>query len=334
MIIGFYSPYFDGFGGGERYTLTLASHWSKSHEVHLFWDDEHIISESERRFNLDLSRVKVVRNIFREKKLFKKLLLTRKYDVIFFLSDGSIPTSFARHNILHVQVPFKRFSHASWKLSRYSSVIANSRFTKSNMDPMVGRRAEVIYPPVETAAFSPKKKEKLILSVGRFHPFKKQHVLIDAFNKMKIAGWRLVLAGGLLPEDHEYFTSLRASKSVQLVPNISFAQLKGLYEKATIYWHAAGFGESDPMNMEHFGISTVEAMAAGCIPIVFGGGGQPEIVKDGKSGFLWNTPDELIKKTKNIGDYVGIAAAAEVHAKVFDNAVFDKKYDQLLKRIT
>src|SRR3989344_8099524 len=107
MIIGFYSPYFDGCGGGERYTLTLASHWSTSHEVHLFWDDNGILSKSRARFNLDLSRVKVVRNMFREQKLLKKLFLTRKYDVIFFLSDGGIPTSFARHNILHVQVPFQ-----------------------------------------------------------------------------------------------------------------------------------------------------------------------------------------------------------------------------------
>ena len=45
--------------------------------------------------------------------------------------------------------------------------------------------------------------------------------------------------------------------------------------------------------MEHFGISTVEAMAAGCVPVVINKGGQPEIVEDQVSGFLWNDLSEL-----------------------------------------
>ncbi|MBI4062455.1 glycosyltransferase family 4 protein [Candidatus Gottesmanbacteria bacterium] len=333
MTIGFYNPYFDGFGGGERYTLTLASHWSKLHEVHLFWDSESVISESSRRFNLDLSRVKVVQNIFREKRLFKKLFLTRKYDIIFFLTDGSIPTSFARHNILHVQIPFRRFPHSSWKLSRYSAVVANSNFTKRSMDPKVGKRAEVIYPPVFTKDFVPKKKEKILLSVGRFHELKKQDVLLEAMSK--IDNWRLVLAGSLLPADFNYFAKLKrkATKNVELLANISFKELQNLYGKSMIYWHAAGFGETDPMHMEHFGITTVEAMAAGCIPIVFNGGGQPEIVEDGKTGFLWNSLDELITKTENIRINNKIISAAREKALLFDTHVFEEKYDRLLLRL-
>jgi len=50
--------------------------------------------------------------------------------------------------------------------------------------------------------------------------------------------------------------------------------------------------------MEHFGITPVEAMAAGCVPIVYRGGGLTETVtKD--SGFTWKTIDELIKPFKN-----------------------------------
>ncbi|KKR87223.1 MAG: Glycosyl transferase family 2 [Candidatus Curtissbacteria bacterium GW2011_GWA1_41_11] len=335
MIIGFYNPYFDGFGGGERYTLTLASHWSKLHEVHLFWDDENIISESSQSLNLDLSRVKVVRNIFREQNLFKKLFLTQKYDVIFFLTDGSIPTSLARHNILHVQIPFPIFLHASWKLSRYSAIVANSNFTKYRMDPRVGKRAQVIYPPVSIKNFVPAKKEKLIISVGRFNPLKKQDVLIEAFKKMHERDFRLVLAGGLLPADRDYFSSLKnkAAKGVELVPNIPFKELQSLYGKAMVYWHAAGFGESDPTHMEHFGITTVEAMAAGCIPVVFNGGGQSEIIEEEKSGFLWNTPDELIKKTENIRVTNNIVSAVREKARAFDTDVFKKKFDQLLMRL-
>ena len=70
MKIGFYNPYLDGFGGGERYTLTLASHWSKNNDVSIFWDDFSIVKKSEDRFGLDLSRISVVPNIFLAKTHF------------------------------------------------------------------------------------------------------------------------------------------------------------------------------------------------------------------------------------------------------------------------
>ena len=40
MKIGIYSPYLDTLGGGERYMISLASHWSKSHEVSVYWDSK------------------------------------------------------------------------------------------------------------------------------------------------------------------------------------------------------------------------------------------------------------------------------------------------------
>ncbi|MEK7119756.1 MAG: hypothetical protein AAB889_04525, partial [Patescibacteria group bacterium] len=72
----------------------------------MFWDNFYILDEAQRRLDVDLSRVKVTQNIFRERNVFKKLLLTRQYDLIFVLSDGSIPSTLAKHNILHYQVPF------------------------------------------------------------------------------------------------------------------------------------------------------------------------------------------------------------------------------------
>jgi hypothetical protein len=64
MNIGFYSPYFDSQSGGERYTLTLASHWSQKHHVSVFWDDPKMLKQSEERFDIDLSKVSTVPNIF------------------------------------------------------------------------------------------------------------------------------------------------------------------------------------------------------------------------------------------------------------------------------
>lgn len=347
MKIGFYSPYLDSFGGGERYTLILASHWSERHDVSVFWDYDTILSEAQRRLDIDLSRVKVTQNIFRGINIFKKLLLTRQYDLIFVLSDGSIPSTLATYNILHYQVPFPAVGYSAIKLSRYQAVVCNSEFTKRSLDARVNKRAMVIYPPVRSIEEGGSKKEKLILSVGRFtgfHTAKKQHVLIDAFAKgfkdNKWSGWKLLLAGGLLSSDQGYFDTLKEMAKglpITIESNISHDQLVYYYRRASIYWHAAGYGETDPRWMEHFGITTVEAMSAGAAPVVFAGGGQTEIVEDGKNGFLWDNPKELVKKTGALIDDMKrreeFQKAAIKRAQDFCEDKFCTAFNRLLEHI-
>lgn len=348
MKIGFYSPYLDTFGGGERYTLALASHWSGSHNVELFWDDASIIDNAQKRLNIDLSGIKVTRNIFRVENIFKKLLLTRQYDLIFVLSDGSIPSTLAKHNILHYQVPFPIVEHSALKLSRYQAVVCNSEFTKHSLDVRISRRALVIYPPVASIDADETKKEKIILSVGRFsgfHTAKKQHVLIEAFAQglkdKKLNGWKLILAGVLLPSDQGYLDTLKEigkGLPITIEPNISHGSLTDYYRKSKIYWHAAGFGETDPRWMEHFGITTVEAMSAGCIPVVFAAGGQIEVVQDGANGYLWHTVDELIERTtemiRDTRKREAMRMQAQKRALDFSEARFTKAFDDLLMNMT
>ena len=53
-----------------------------------------------------------------------------------------------------------------------------------------------------------------------------------------------------------------------------------------------------PEKQEHFGITTVEAMSTGAIPVVINTAGQSEIIENNKNGYLWSNPEELIKYTK------------------------------------
>lgn len=348
MKIGIYNPYFESLSGGERYTLELASHWSISHTVTLFCDDVLFINKAEDRFFIDLSKVKITQNIFRKQNILNKLKESRNYDLIFFLTDGSVPTSLSRYNILHFQVPFRSLKAPWWKRRRFQAIVCNSEFTKAHIDPVFRQDAKVIYPPVNTDEFTFQKKKKIILSVGRFSNYfqsKKQEILIETFKTMlsqkALNGWRLVLAGGLLQSDKSYFQRLEdmcRKSPITLLPNIPYDKLKKLYETATIYWHGAGYGETDPTRMEHFGISTVEAMAAGCIPIVYRGGGLVEIIEDTVSGFLWNTKKGLADRTFDvIGEKINrneVQAAVAVRARLFDRAIFYRAYDELLKEIT
>ena len=145
------------------------------------------------------------------------------------------------------------------------------------------------------------------MSVGRFTPVKKQADLIEAFksllNEYSVDGWSLHLAGSAGKGDMDYSDELRdlaQGLPVKFYPNMDYKGLVKLYGQSSIYWHAAGFGEIDPTKMEHFGISTVEAMAGGCVPVVIGKGGQLEIIEDQISGYLWNTIDECKELTAEV----------------------------------
>jgi len=347
MKIGFYDPYFDSLGGGERYVLTLAAHWSNAHSVSIFWNDPSIIKKAQERFDVDLSKVSTVPNIFCGEPFINKLFSSSQYDLIFFLSDGSVPTSCATHNILHFQVPFQKVSFPFWKRIKIKKIVCNSKFTKSAIDERVGKYADVIYPPVDIEKFHIGKKEKTILSVGRFSSFfqtKKQEVLIDIFfdgvQKGILKNWKLMMVGGLLPSDQQYFDMLKLKAKnypITFLPNSSFQELEKEYSKASLYWHGTGFGETDPQLMEHFGIATVEAMASGCIPIVYNAGGQKEIIDQGKCGYLWNTKEECLEYTNKVIHSQKLQKQLQKEAKekatLFSTQCFYQQFDELLNHM-
>lgn len=348
MKIGFWSPYLDTFGGGERYVLTLASYLSRSEDVHLFWNDSSIKAPLSRFLKIDLSKVKFSKNIFFGNTL-KKMLNSRNYDVIFILSDGSIPLTFARKNILHFQVPFifNKPSHATkLKLRNYKHIVVNSYFTKKFIDNSFKVNSKVIYPPVDIDSLTTAQKENLIVSVGRFssnqlHP-KKQEVLIEVFKELykKNRDWKLILIGQAKKEDQKYLRNLKKSASgfaIKIIENIPQDKLREIYAKASIYWHATGFGEDEiksPQKMEHFGIATVEASAAGAVPVVIGMGGQKEIVEHNKNGLLWITKTQLMEETQSLIEnkqkLSKLSEGARKNSRRFSQDNFFRQYEKII----
>lgn len=321
MKVAIYSPYLDTFGGGERYILTIAELLSKRAEVDLLFDHnlfslgaKNLKDNLAKRFNLDLSVVKTLKAPIGEgSNFFARLLFFKSYDILFYLTDGSVFYPTAKSNILHIQSPLAGQPAKSWwgkfKLRGWDLIIYNSKFTQQNSKKNWPIKSLVIYPPVDTEKIKPLKKKEYILSVGRFFGYlkdKKHETLIEAFKDIYTGGiedWSLHLVGSASQGDKSYLDQLRKKAlgfPVKFYPNLSYDDLIKLYGVSSIYWHASGFDESDPTKMEHFGISTVEAMAGGCVPIVVGRGGQVEIVEDKKSGFLWQSLDQLKQLTQNL----------------------------------
>lgn len=363
MKVGIFDPYLDILGGGERYTLTIASHLSeRGYRVDIFWNDEKVKKDIKERLGINLRKIKFVEDIFSSRRnLTQKWQITRKYDIIFYLSDGSIPFLFGKRNFIYFLVPFTNVNGRSFlnkiKLKRIHQTISISEFTKKYIDQEYGVKSRVIYPPLAIEDFKPGKKENLIISVGRFiksmdyqegliRPLhsKKQDFLIEVFKQMCDQGlenWRLVLIGGALKEDKSYVSTLKKAASgypIEVRTNIKFTELKKYYGRAKIYWHATGFGENEqkhPERMEHFGITTVEAMSAKAVPVVINKGGQPEIVKHKVNGLLWETRSDLVKATLQLIEsenlWKKLSSQAIKDSQKFSKKVFCQRIDGLIK---
>ena len=278
-----YDPYLDTLGGGERYCLTVAEILLKhGYKVDLFWSGKQdLIEKAEQRFSLDLKGLNLVSDVFQikpqqidffdnEQNLFdiinrslnpqkihkkitnfiKKLKITSKYNVFFYLGDGSIPVLIGKQNFLHIQVPFLNEKSilnkliTKSKLLLFSKIICNSKFTAKFYENDILNKITVLYPPVDVEKFeSSKDKENIILSVGRFDNVlnaKKQDVLIDGFKKLfekeEIKNWKLVLAGGSLiePDKNSYLKYLQEKAKglpIKFVINPKFDELKEIYSK-------------------------------------------------------------------------------------------------------
>lgn len=316
MTIAVYSPYLDTAGGGEKYILTIAQFLSTKGEVEVLLD-KHLSSlnlneirrKNEKLHGLNLSGIKFVEAPLGQGSSLTRYKFLKKYDILFYNTDGSLFLSGAKKSFLHFQMPLKnsRLNNPieKIKLKSWKGAIYNSYFTRKYIEEFWPIKGEVVYPPVDTQVIRNLKKKKQILSVGRFVEVKKQRFLIEAFKEIAeskdLEGWSLHLVGGL--SDKEYFENLKKMAKglkVYFYPNLDLKELVSLYGESSIYWHAMGYQESDPIKFEHFGISTVEAMAGGCVPVVIGKGGQSEIVTDGVNGFLWETKNQIQKLTINL----------------------------------
>jgi L-malate glycosyltransferase len=252
--------------------------------------------------------------------------------------EGGVDTKLARKRP-------GRYLYQSWawkkRMESYGLKTAISDFSRLWAKRRWGIDCSVVYPPVNTS-FSHVDKERIILSVGRFalhgegHT-KNQEEMLEAYGHMNTGGsfdWNYFSVGGMnsTPAHKIYFDqlSLLAAKSgATLIANAPREELTSLYERASIFWHASGYGEDQsvqPVLVEHFGISTVEAMAAGCVPVVINKGGQPEIVEHEVSGFVWETLDELKNYTTRLMSDDNLrrqmSAAARKRAQMFSRERF------------
>ena len=101
-----------------------------------------------------------------------------------------------------------------------------------------------------------------------------------------LVGWKLILAGASDVGRTDFVERLIKSAEgydIDILENATFNEIKNLYSTAKIFWSSAGYKIDqlkNPEKLEHFGMTVVEAMSSGVVPIIFDGGGHREIIKN------------------------------------------------------
>jgi glycosyltransferase involved in cell wall biosynthesis len=167
-----------------------------------------------------------------------------------------------------------------------STVLTNSEYSRKAIHKTFTIDSTVLSPPVDVDLFrkavlfsSTNVRDDTILVISRFHPSKKIENAIRLAELLKQNGIArsMKIVGNLSPRMIGYYTYLKEmvqdkhlSDYVTFQVNVSFNKLLSLMCESKVYFH--------PLPGEPFGISTVEAMSAGLIPVVPGLGGHTEFV--------------------------------------------------------
>ena len=178
------------------------------------------------------------------------------------------------------------------KMIRNSILITNSQYSKKAIMEAYGIDDTIILsPPVpvddirssfgfsSNSNISSKPRENLVLVISRIEPHKRIEnaiYLAKILKKKKIEA-KMIIVGSWDPFYHKYYEKLKrliidneVSDIISFKISASFDELIGIMKKSKVYFHSR--------EGEHFGISIVEAMSAGLIPVVPSIGGQTEFV--------------------------------------------------------
>jgi glycosyltransferase involved in cell wall biosynthesis len=227
------------------------------------------------------------------------------------------------------------------RLFRGNVLLTNSTFMQGVVRRNLGRDSLVVFPPVDVKNFGCDVKdvdhENVVVAVSRLR-LEKNLVLVPRVAKLVKDGEFVIF--GLADQASqdaivaltEAIKGLGVENRVRLLINQPLERLIDVLGSAKLFLHA--------QHMEAFGVAVVEAMAAGCVPVVPRDGGPWFDILDQKQGFFGfsygsgGEAAQLIEKV--LGDESlrrEISARACERTKVFDCSVFERKIVDIVNRV-
>jgi glycosyltransferase involved in cell wall biosynthesis len=184
-----------------------------------------------------------------------------RYDDYFGPGRASAPVRLAARG---VRGYLQAWDRASSSRDRVDLVTCNSQFIAGRIREVWGREARVIYPFADLSRFAGARSPgSQYVMLGAIAPYKRVDLAIEAFNRL---GLPLLVAGG--GQDQERIRKI-AGPTIEFRSSLTNAEVAETFSKGRAFIFPA---------KEDFGITPVEAMAAGMPVIAFGEGGAAETV--------------------------------------------------------
>lgn len=198
--------------------------------------------------------------------------------------------------------------------------IANSAVTQERIKKYYHRSSTIVHPPVDTERFIPPPKtarEGFVLW-GRHVPYKRFDIAIQACNQLKVP---LTIIGS--GPDTDRLKKL-AGPTIKFTGRISDEALVKIAQHSKAFLFP---------NEEDFGISAVEALAAGTPVIAYAKGGALDIVEDGVTGILFKeqSVEALCAAMKRLSEYTFLPATLHRKSKRFARGLFATKMQKIAR---
>jgi alpha-1,2-mannosyltransferase len=249
--------------------------------------------------------------------------------------------AFANRSLWYATAPL--YDCMSFALDRIHEgiLLTNSKFMQSIIREFLRRESLVVYPPVNVMGISSQsrqtqKERNLVVVVASYTP--KRHLEQVPMIAKRSSHARFVIMGKA--DEYSRFTidnlkrqidTLGVQDKVKILTNVPHENFKQTLFKARVYLHV--------MPLDHFGISLVEAMAAGCVPVVHRSGGPWIDILDGRQGqygFSYLSPEEAARQVDALITKedltLQVANRAQKRAKKFDKKVFMKKIVDVVQK--
>lgn len=212
----------------------------------------------------------------------------------------------------------RRWDYAA--AQRVDTFIAISSEIQQRIKTYYQRDSVIIYPPVDTSRFQPaaaNEVEDYYLIVSRLIPYKRIDLAVQAATQL---GLPLKIGGK--GRDLERLQAL-AGPTVEFLGYVPDEALPGLMARCKAFLFPG---------LEDFGITPVQAQAAGRPVIAFGGGGALDTVIPGRTGELFSemTVESLSATLKAFDARRYDPAIIRAHALQFDTTVFTRQIQRIV----
>jgi len=205
-------------------------------------------------------------------------------------------------------------------VSQVDRILTNSRNTQGRIQTYYQRDADIIYPPIDTSNYSCKEYGEFWLSVNRLYPEKRIELQIESFRRLPDE--HLCIVGGYAAGDHAEGYAARLMKdlppNVKLLGEVPESRLLDLYSRCR--------GLICTALDEDFGMTPVEAMAAGKPVVAVDEGGFKETVTN-ETGILVHADIQtIIPALKMVSEHpFTYRDACLARAMKFDRSIFEEQ---------